>query len=460
MKKCGSFLLLAFCLLFACSRQNPDHLTIGEFLKDYGYTTKKAQKEIHAQLDMLNRESFTLMGETYRLVHAEELSNKKDSRITKIDFFFPIVKENNFLDSSKNMFVDDYHEKPYRIIEFYQFDVTRNKFFKVEGMSIQLPNTGPFAWPWHQPAFPKMEYEIPGMSYYNSHKRVLHVWNMNGNHYDSYNFNFNDEYFYLSTGMSYVFNVKNNLIVGIPFSFIPYRFSAFKPMKQPVVYRHDIAKQSYDNITIQASPQNGNEAHPLMFLKNPYGGYLYFYAAAPEILFLSDDLDVMESMDLRNVYDKHDLSYHYDTYKYMVPWGDIYNISDRFIVISTPLHHLEDYTLKKGKTLSKTSKYTESTRRHFLGDKKKDHLRLVILIDKKERKVIKSEIFDAGFNYNHQYRTGLFFECEMYFMKDLETIVYFYKYIEPNEKTAQIKYFSSDKPYRYFMSVYKRQNIK
>ncbi|HDS02407.1 MAG TPA: hypothetical protein ENN72_01705 [Firmicutes bacterium] len=283
---------------------------------------------------------------------------------------------------------------------------------------------------------------------------------MNGNHYDSYNFNFNDEYFYLSTGMSYVFNAQKKEILGIPFTQIPYRFSAFKPMEQPVVYRHDIAKQSYDNITIQASPQNGNEAHPLMFLENPYGGYLYFYAAAPEILFLSDDLEVVESVDLRDVYDKHNLSYHYDTYQYMIPWGGIYNISDRFIVISSPLHHLEEYTLKKRKNLALTIRSTEGTRCRFLGDKEKDHLRLVILIDKKERKVIKSEIFNAGFNYNHQYRTGLFFECEMYFMKDLETIVYFYKYIEPNEKTAQIKYFSSDKPYRYFMSVYKRQDVK
>ena len=84
-------------------------------------------------------------------------------------------------------------------------------------------------------------------------------------------------------------------------------------------------------------------------------------------------------------------------------------------------------------------------------------MRLVLLIDKKERKVMRGEIFDAGFNYNHQYRPGLFFDCEMYFMKDLDTIVYLYKYIELNEKTAQIRYFSSDKPYRYFMSVYKRE---
>ena len=104
-----------------------------------------------------------------------------------------------------------------------------------------------------------------------------------------------------------------------------------------------------------------------------------------------------------------------------------------------------------------TSKYTQGTHRYFLGDTEKDHLRLVLLIDKKERKVMRGEIFDAGFNYNHQYRPGLFFDCEMYFMKDLDTIVYLYKYIEPNEKTAQIRYFSSDKPYRYFMSVYKRE---
>jgi len=457
MKKYGGLLLLSFCLLFACSRQNPDHLTIGEFLKDYGYTIKKAQKEIHAQLDRLNRESFILLGERYGLVYAVELTDEEDSRIKQIDFFSPIVKENNYFDSSKNKFIDDYGEKPYRIIEFYQFDNQGNQFFKIKGKLIQLPNTGPFASFWHQPVFAKMEYEIPGMSFYNPHKRVLHVWNMNGNHYDSYNFDFNDEYFYLSTGMSYVFDAQKKEVLGIPFTQTPYRFSAFKPMKQPVVYRHDIAKQSYENITIQASPQNGNEAHPLMFLENPYGGYLYFYAAAPEILFLSDDLEVVESLDLRTVFDKHDLAYHYDTYKYMIPWGNIYNISDRFIVISSPLRHLEEYTLKKRKNLAMTIRSTEETRCRFLGDKEKDHLRFVVLVDKKERKVVKSEIFNAGFNYNHQYRTGLFFACDMYFMKDLETIVYLYKYIEPNEETARIKYFSSDKPYRYFMSVYKRK---
>ena len=457
MKKYGGLLLIVIVMLFVSCGKDPWKWTIGGFLRDYGYTVKKAKKEVHEQLDRLNRESFTLLGETYGLVCAEELSGQGDPRIKECDFLYRLDFENYYFDSSQNLFVIERSERPHKIMAFYRFNGKNNQFFNLPETGVCLPVKGPFAFPYQFLAFPKMEYEIPGMSYYNSHKRVLHVWNMNGNHYDSYNFDFNDEYFYLSTGMSYVFDAQKKEVLGIPFTQTPYRFSAFKPMKQPVVYRHDIAKQSYENITIQASPQNGNEAHPLMFLENPYGGYLYFYAAAPEILFLSDDLEVVESLDLRKVYDEYGLKHHYDTYRFLVPWGGIYNISDRFIVISSPLYHLEDYTLKKGETLALTSKYTQVTRRHFLGDREKDHLRFVILIDKKERKVVKSEIFDAGFNYNHQYRTGLFFDCDMYFMKDLDTIVYLYKYIEPDEKTAQIKYFSSDKPYRYFMSVYKRK---
>ena len=457
MKKYGGLLLIVIVMLFVSCGKDPWKWTIGGFLRDYGYTVKKAKKEVHEQLDRLNRESFTLLGETYGLVCAEELSGQGDPRIKEYDFLYRLDFENYYFDSSQNLFVIERSERPHKIMEFYRFDEEKMHFVNIPETGIRLPVQGPFAFPYQFLAFPKMEYEVPGMSYYNSHKRVLHVWNMNGNHYDSYNFDFNDEYFYLSTGMSYVFDAQKKEVLGIPFTQTPYRFSAFKPMKQPVVYRHDIAKQSYENITIQASPQNGNEAHPLMFLENPYGGYLYFYAAAPEILFLSDDLEVVESLDLRKVYGEYGLKHHYDTYRFLVPWGGIYNISDRFIVISSPLYHLEDYTLKKGETLALTSKYTQVTRRHFLGDREKDHLRFVILIDKKERKVVKSEIFDAGFNYNHQYRTGLFFDCDMYFMKDLDTIVYLYKYIEPDEKTAQIKYFSSDKPYRYFMSVYKRK---
>jgi len=448
-------LLFTLVILLSCTSQNPETLTIGELLSDSDYNIKMAQREIHEQIENLQRKSLILFGVNYDRVLFAELKNEQDSRLPKLRFFVPVVKENRYLDSSNNYFIDDYYVEQNRIIDFYRFN--DNYQFETTGRQITLPQKGPFAWPWHQPVHAQMEYEVPGISFYNPYKRVLHIWNIDGTHYDSYNFNFNDEYFYLSTGISYVFDDHKGLVLGIPFTDFPYRFSAFKPMEKPIVYRHDINKQSFENITIQASPHNGNEAHPLIFLENPYGGYLYFYAAAPEILFLSDNLDVSASLNLSNYYDKYGLQYHYENYRYMIPWGDIFNISDRYLVISSPLYHLEDYRLKKGKTLALTMKNTEGTRHHFLGRKDRDNKRFVLLIDKKERKVVRSEIFDAGFNYNHQYRTGMFFECEMYFMKDLDTIVYLYKVIEPNEKTAQIRYFSSDKPYRYFMSVYKRE---
>jgi len=149
-------------LLFISCGQDPRKWTIGGFLRDYGYTVKKARKEVDEQLARLKRESFTLLGETYRLVQAGEISDQGNPRIKECNFLHRLDFENYYLDSSRNLFVTERSERPHKIMEFYQFDDKKNQFVKLPETGVCLPVKGPFAFPYQFLAFPKMEYEVPG----------------------------------------------------------------------------------------------------------------------------------------------------------------------------------------------------------------------------------------------------------------------------------------------------------
>jgi len=459
MKKRWLF-TLAFILLFSCSRHESFDVTIGELLEKSGISYAEARKEIQTQLTAINCESLTFLGNEYEKVFAKEIEGKDATRVHLMRPGISLgLSGGQFYDTTQNLFCDEYNEGNTKIIGLNKFNAENSQFMLITNEQIRIPERGPFSVPIYKYHSPMINKELPGISFYDSNKRVLHLWDQSGTHYDLYNFNFDNEYFYLSTGMWYSIDLKKNIVWGVPAQHIPFRYSAFHPMEYPTIYRYDIQDNKYKEIMVPYRPVSGYDAHASLFLKNPWGGFIYIFAASPEILFLNDNIDVIQSLDLRSVFDSNHMANSYKGYKYMIHWGDIYDISERFLILLLPVYHEEEYTLKKGSDLAHTMRLTIESRKKYLGCEEDDHQRLAMLIDKKERKVIQSEIFDAGFNFNHKNRTGEFFNCEMLILKDGDHILYRYCYLIPNRQNGKWPLFGSDSyqdHYTYGMVVFKR----
>lgn len=459
MKKRWLF-TLTLILLLSCSRHESFDVTIGELLEKSGMSFAKARKEIKSQLTAINRESLTFLGNEYEKVFAEEIEGKDATRVHLMKPGISLgLSGGQFYDATQNLFCDEYTEGNSKVISLIKFDAQNFGFDTITDKKIVIPEGGPFSVPIYKYHSPMVNTELPGISLYDSTKRVLHLWYQNGNHYDLYNFNFDNEYFYLSTGMWYFIDLKKNIVWGVPAQHIPFRYSAFHPMEYPTIYRYDIQDNKYTEIIVPYRPVSGYDAHAGLFLKNPQGGFIYIFAASPEILFLSDNMDVIQSLDLRSVFESNHMANSYKSYKYMIHWGDIYDISERFLVLLLPVYHEEEYTLKKGSDLAHTMRLTIESRKKYLGCKEDDHQRLAMLIDKKKKNVVTSEIFDAGFNFNHKSRTGEFFNSEMLILKDGDYILYRYSYLIPNKQNGKWPLFGSDSyqdHYTYGMVVFKR----
>jgi len=459
MKK-GWLFTLAFILLFSCSRHESFDVTIGELLIKSGMSYTEARKEIASQLKAINCERLTLLGNEYEKVFAEEVEGEDATRIHLMRPGISLgLSGGEFYDTCQNLFCDEYNEGNTKVIGLNKFEAEKPCFITITNKQIIIPERGPFSVPIYKYHSPMINKELPGISLYDTNKRVLHLWDLNGIHYDLFNFNFDNEYFYLSTGMWYSIDLKKNIVWGVPAQHIPFRYSAFHPMEHPTIYRYDVNDNKYKEIIVPYRPVSGYDAHASLFLNNQLGGFIYIFAASPEILFLSDNMEMIESLDLRSVFDSNHMTYSYKSYKYMIPWGNIYNISERYLVLLIPVYHEKEYTLKKGSDLAHTMRLTIETPRKYLGREEDDHQRLAILIDKKKKNVVKSEIFNAGFNFNHKSRTGEFFNCEMLILKDGEHILYRYSYLIPNRQNGKWPLFGSDSyqdHYTYGTVVFKR----
>ena len=463
MKKRWLF-TLAFILLFSCSRHESFDVTIGELLEKSGLSYAEARKEIQTQLTAINRERLTLLGNEYEKVFAEEIEGKDATRVHRMKLgVMSSLSNGYYYDTSYNQFYDQQHErsKNRTVINSFTFDTSNYQFVTGPGEQIVIPESGPFSLPIYKYHLLLVNKDLPGVSIYDSDRRVLHLWGEDGNHFDCYNFNFDNKHFYYSSGMWSVVDLKENIIWGVPFEYFSFLFSAIYPVEYPTIYRYDVQDNKYKEIIVPYRPVSGYDAHASLFLKNPQGGFIYIFAASPEILFLSDNMDVIKSLDLRSVFDSNHMANSYKGYKYMIPWGDIYDISERFLILLLPVYHEEEYTLKKGSDLAHTMRLTIETPRKYLGREEDDHQRLAMLIDKKKKNVVKSGIFDAGFNFNHKNRTGEFFNCEMLILKDGDHILYRYSYLIPNKENGKWPLFGSDSyqdHYTYGMVVFKRIN--
>jgi hypothetical protein len=231
-------------------------------------------------------------------------------------------------------------------------------------------------------------------------------------------------------------------------------------LKKPLLYKIDMYDSSYSKIDLNFKIKN--EHNFIAAIDNGYTAdeTMILMGTEPIILFLNENYNIIKKLDLKNTYKKHKLEHLYEDFELTQPWGKVFNVSDKYVLILSPIFHFSDYNkvsikgVKNSKEkLKKQKKITDTEE---VGNREDAKKRVVILVNKKTKKVEKSEIVDLSVFYYDHYFCGPFIDTNFFVLKDMNYIIINVSLTKQLKRVEDFR----DRKWKNYYYVYKRQKEK
>ena len=460
-KKVLLILILCIAIFLSCKRGesfHPEMIYEWSYVeKDLGISKKQILKNYHNQIKNLeNTDEIFLLGNNYRKVVIKKNNERNKYMVYSLirsPQYFDYFKFNKGIYYNKAYTYKDIQRMYYK---FYKFNPKTYKFEYIN-KKIEVPHDGPGS----------MGASYMGMTphyvndkyfwYSSFDTKQFHWWGFDNKYIDTFNMNVDNKYFYIArTFLMLPKYGKKDLLITPNFVGLGFFKTNKWWLEKPLLYKIDMHDSTYSRIDLDFKIQD--EHNYIAAIDNGYSEKetIILMGTEPLILFLNDDYKIIKKIHLKKVYKKYGLEHLYEDYELTQPWGKIFNVSDEHLLIMSPLFHFSDYkkisfdgvdnTKEKIKRMQKASDTEE------VGERKNKKKRLAILVNKKEKKVEKSEVVELP-NYSYcEYFCGPYLKANYYILKDMKYIIINISYTEQFKRLEKIR----DRKWKNYYYVYKR----
>ncbi|TYB30235.1 MAG: hypothetical protein FXF47_10255, partial [Candidatus Mcinerneyibacterium aminivorans] len=461
-KKTVYIIFIIMILLLSCNQEkslHPEMIYEWDYVeKELGISKNQILKNYNEQIEVLKKtDKIFLFGNSYKKIKKEY---EKGYNVNKIH---PLFSSSNAIDYFKFndgiYFNRDLTHKKTRQI-FYRFYKFNNKKYKFEYINkkISVPHNGPGAMGAEYIGSTPQYIDDKYLWYSSFDTKQFHWWGFDNKYIDTFNMNIDNKHFYTSRTFFMLPKYKKNDLLITP-NFVGIGFLKTNKwwLDKPLLYKIDMYDSTYSKIDLDFKIKN--EHNHIAVLDNGYSEKetMILMGTEPIILFLNDNYKIIKKIDLKRVYKKYGLEHLYEDYQLTQPWGKIFNVSDEYMLIMTPLFHFSDYKRISFEGIDnikeKTERMQEAGEREEVGSRKDGKKRLAILINKKSKKVENSEIVKLPVFSNYWYFCGPYMNVKYYILKDMKYIVINLSYTKQFRRLESV----GDRKWKNYYYVYKRQ---
>ena len=456
-------IIIIVLILFSCERKKPLN-----FEKEYTWnfiekSTKIDKKQIlrnyENQIKILeNKDEFRLFGSKYKKVKKKKINS---SGFTG-DSFSILYDSSRYFDYFKFnkgiYFKKDYEHKDVFQI-YYKFYKFNPKTYKIEFIDkkIKVPRNGPGGMGKNYSGKTTHYIDHENFWYCSFDTKQFHWWRFDNKYIDTFNMNVDNKYFYVARTFLMLPKYNKNDLLITPNFVTGNHFKTNRWwLKKPLLYSIDMVDNTYSNIDLDFKIKN--EHNYIASIDNGYfkDETVILMGTEPVILFLNKNYKIIKKLDLKKVYKKYDLKNLYENYKLIQPWGKVFNISDKYLIVMTPIFHFSDYNkisiegIKNSKEFY--DKWDKIVNTEEVGNRKDVKKRVAILINKKTKKIEKSELVQLPVFSHDYYFMGPFLNVDYFILKEMKYIIINLKY------TKQLKALNNHKERKWntYYYVYKK----